>query len=106
MTDDLTRGSGELLADDRHLTLAELVDATGVEVELIVEMVGHDILRPRGTVTAEWRFPAPALTRVRRVVRLRDDLELNWPGVCLALELLDELHDLRRRHRALLRRLG
>ena len=38
--------------------------------------------------------------------RLRQDLELNWPGVCLALELLDELHDLRRRHRALLRRLG
>ncbi|MCB1748664.1 MAG: chaperone modulatory protein CbpM [Gammaproteobacteria bacterium] len=106
MTDDFTPGAGELLADDRHLTLAELVDASGVRVELIVEMVSHDILRPHGRGAPDWRFPAPALARVRRVVRLRQDLELNWPGVCLALELLDELHDLRRRHRALLRRLG
>ena len=91
---------------DELLSLAEMARTSGVRVELIVELVNHDILRPDGNGAAEWQFSAPSLERLQRALRLRRDFELNWPGVSLGLDLLDELHDLRRRHRALLRRLG
>jgi len=39
--------------------------------------------------------------RARRAIRLSRDLDVNLPGVGLALELLDELEDLRVRVRAL-----
>jgi len=106
MSEDDTHPVGELLHEELTYSLVELAHRSGVETHLIVEMVSHAILEPRGTDAVNWRFPAPTLARVRRAVRLRRDLELNWPGVCLAIELLDELAELRRRHRALLRRLG
>ncbi|MEQ8659950.1 MAG: chaperone modulator CbpM [Gammaproteobacteria bacterium] len=96
----------EFLDEDDLLTLDELARASGVRIELIVELVSFDILSPHGHRADEWRFPAPALERVQRALRLRRDLELNWPGVSLGLALLDELGELRRRHHALLRRLG
>ena len=96
----------QFLHDDDSLDLDEMARASGVRVEIIVELVSHDILQPRGHEAREWRFPAPSIERVHRALRLRRDLDLNWPGVSLGLALLDELHDLRRRHRALLRRLG
>lgn len=95
-----------LLHEELSLTLDELSALSGVEIRLIVEMVDHAILEPRGADTRDWRFPAPALPRVRRALRLRRDLELNWPGVCLAIELLEQIAELKRRQRALLRRLG
>ncbi len=97
---------GELLEDGTSYALVEFAGASGVRVEIIVEMVEHGILHPRGAGPAEWRFPATHLPTVRRALRLRRDLELNWPGVGLAVELLDELETLRRSHRALLRRLA
>ncbi|MEQ8232763.1 MAG: chaperone modulator CbpM [Gammaproteobacteria bacterium] len=96
----------ELLREETLLDLDEMARVSGVRVEIIVELVSHDILRPHGHSASEWRFPSPSLERVQRALRLRRDLELNWPGVSLGLELLDELAELRRRHRALLRRLG
>jgi len=96
----------QFLHEDESLSLDEIARASGVRVEIIIELVSHDILQPHGHEAREWRFPAPSIERVQRALRLRRDLELNWPGVSLGLVLLDELNDLRRRHRALLRRLG
>lgn len=87
------------------LTLTELATATGVRREMLVEMVEHAILTPSGEDPGDWQFPGPTPLRVRRALRLRNDLELNWPGVALAVALLDELETLRVQHRALLRRL-
>jgi chaperone modulatory protein CbpM len=95
----------EILEEGPSYGLRELARVSGVRVELIVEMVEHGILQPHGARPGDWRFPAAHIARVRRALRLRRDLELNWAGVGLAGELLDELEDLRRRHRALLRRL-
>ena len=95
-----------LLHEELSLTLDELSALSGVEIRLIVEMVDHAILEPRGAHIRDWHFPAPALPRVRRALRLRRDLDLNWPGVCLAIDLLEQIAELKRRQRALLRRLG
>ena len=48
----------------------------------------------------EWHFSGAALRRVRRALRLERDLELNLAGVALALDLMDELEQLRNELRA------
>lgn len=53
-------------------------------------------------VRAQWRFSGSALRRLRRAMSLSRDLEVNPPGVALALDLLDEIEALRAR----LHRLG
>ena len=50
----------------------------------------------------EWRFEGPSLRRARLALALTRELEINPPGVALALDLLDEIAALR----ASLRRAG
>jgi len=55
------------------------------------------VLEPNGEQPREWRFTGPALRRARLALRLTRDLELNPPGVALALDLLDEIEALKAR---------
>lgn len=87
-------------------TLHELCRSSGVQTELIVEMVEVGLLEPAGREPVEWRFPPQSLARVHSTLRLRDDLNVNFSGAALALELLDELKRLRARVRALEKQLN
>ena len=49
--------------------------------------------------TPEWRFTGDALRRARLALRLERELEINLAGVALALELMEEIEQLRRRVR-------
>ena len=55
----------------------------------------------RGRDPARWRFHGVSIRRVRRAQRLERDLGVNTPGIALALELLEELEQLRSRVRHL-----
>ena len=90
---------GELLDDSIELSLAELCRACQLPAERIFEFVDEGILEPRGRDPARWRFHSISLRRVRRAQRLKRDLGVNTPGVALALELLEELEQLRARLR-------
>jgi len=82
---------------DFQLTLTELCAACGCGSALIEQLVAEGVLTPLEPAPAGWRFGAAALARTRTAVRLTQDLELNPPGVALALELLDEIAALRSR---------
>ena len=51
-------------------------------------------------VSTEWRFTGDALRRARLALRLERDLELNLAGVALAIELIEEISQLRRELKA------
>jgi chaperone modulatory protein CbpM len=51
---------------------------------------------------AQWRFRGSALRRTRLALSFARDLEVNPPGIALALDLIDEIDALRAR----LHRLG
>lgn len=98
------KGPLELIAVERlELTLLDLCAACGTHAERLIEMVQEGVLEPSGVAPSSWRFDALALERARITVRLQRDLELNLAGAALVLDLLDELHDLRR-HVTLLER--
>ncbi|MFZ2652440.1 MAG: chaperone modulator CbpM [Burkholderiaceae bacterium] len=80
-----------ILDEDIRLDLDELSRSLCCEVELIITLVHEGALEPQGESPDNWRFAAAALARARRAVRLAHDLEINPPGVALALQLLDRI---------------
>jgi chaperone modulatory protein CbpM len=106
MTFEPTDLEGELLDEQRLLALAELTRVCGVSIEQVRSMVSEGMLHPRGAVPEQWVFRGVEVIRVRRAVRLQRDLELNLPGAALALDLIDEIQQLRCRVRRLEQQLG
>jgi chaperone modulatory protein CbpM len=87
--------SGTVL--EQELDLAELCRACGVAPEFIEELVAHGIIEPSNPAARRWHFAPHCLRRVRIVLHLQRDLEVNLPGAAVALDLLEELDRLRAR---------
>ena len=87
--------TGTVLDDRTVFTLHELCRICGVHAELVIEMVEEGVLEPRGAAPAQWRFSGIAVTRAQKALKLSRDLRVNWPGAALALDLLEELEQLR-----------
>lgn len=89
--------TGVLLEDDAELTLADLCRACSVHAEWLMELVDEGVLDPVGADPLHWRFGPDSLRRARTACRLRRDLGINLAGAALALDLLEEIDDLRSR---------
>jgi chaperone modulatory protein CbpM len=87
------------LDDSVELSLEELCAACRVSEDLVVEIVAEGIVEPLGGSRAQWRFTGLAVTRIRRVIRLQQEFDVNLPGAALALELIEEVERLRRARR-------
>lgn len=85
-----------LLDESTEFTLAELCSICSVPEQLVVEIVAEGIVEPIGGERAHWRFSGIAVARIRRVIRLQREFEVNLPGAALALDLLEEIERLRR----------
>lgn len=89
-----------------ELTFEEFRRASDLPTETLRQMIEEGILAPRGDSPGSWRFEAHLVATARRASRLHRDLDINWSGTALALELLDELEALRDENRVLRRRLA
>ena len=96
----MTTGSsllqGIVVEEELHLTITEICQACSIEEEHIHAWVSEGVLEPQGATYIEWRFSGQSLRRAKIASRLIRDLELNTPGVALALDLLEEIEALRR----------
>lgn len=88
-------GSVPVVEEDLLLTLLELSRACRASEAQIHVWVVEGVLQPVGQSPQEWRFAGASLRRARLACRLTQDLEINPPGVALALDLLDEIAALR-----------
>jgi chaperone modulatory protein CbpM len=88
--------AGEIVEECAVLSIADLSRMFAVEERHIVELVEEGVLSVIEVHTSEWRFSGAALRRMRIALRLERDLGINLPGVALALDLLEELEQLRR----------
>ena len=93
---------GPVVEEEVHLTLVELCQACSAEEEHVLAWVFEGALEPVGESPRDWRFSGDSLRRARLALRLTRDLEINPPGVALALDLLDDIAVLR----AKLQRIG
>jgi chaperone modulatory protein CbpM len=86
---------GSIVENEVHMTMVELAEATRTPEDLIMAWVSEGVLSPAGVTPQDWRFSGDSLRRAKTAARLMRDLELNSPGVALALDLLDEITQLR-----------
>ena len=86
---------GAIFEESAVLTVKDLSRMCAVDERHIVEFVEEGVLSVV-KVRSEWHFTGDALRRARLALRLERDLELNLAGVALAVELIEELAQLRR----------
>jgi chaperone modulatory protein CbpM len=92
---------GQLLDEQADISLAELCRVCGLRTEEVFELIELGIVEPRARNESGWRFASVSLRKARIAVSLRRDLDVNFAGAALALDLLDELTDLRARLRGI-----
>lgn len=86
--------SGDLL-QNYCLTLQQICHSATITPDFVLELVEYDVLEPQGQRASNWRFRAEDLARLRRAQRLMRDFELNFSGLSLVMQLLDEVSELR-----------
>lgn len=97
-----------------YLSFSEVCIQTGVAEETVFEIIEQGIVEPVvntsvrsiGASHNEWLFTPVMLTLTKKAVRLHRDLDVDWAGVALAIELLDEIEQLREKNRYLESRLS
>lgn len=90
---------GEIVDDSIIYSLTDVCEICGAPQEIIVELIEYGVLEPvptkiKGT-TNEWKFSQKQLLRSQQALRLQRDLSINLQGIALALQLMDELEELR-----------
>ena len=86
---------GSIVEDEIHMSIVEISQAIRAPEELIMSWVSEGVLSPAGSSPEDWRFSGDSLKRAKTAAHLTHDLDLNTPGVALALDLLDEITRLR-----------
>ena len=93
--------STALLLDDRGtVTVAELVQQSGLSEDELAVLVDCGALEPRERGGASWRFSARCVVTARTARRLRDDFALDdTHAVAILLRLMQRIEDLERQLR-------
>lgn len=92
---DSLQFSTKIVEEDVHMSLVELCRACRAPEAQVRVWVVEGVLEPVGASPQEWRFEGASLRRARLALTLTQELEINAPGVALALDLLDEIAVLR-----------
>ena len=88
-----------------YLRLEEICHTCNTTEDVLIQLVDHGIIEPRGQSPQDWRFDSRMVAVAKRAARLRRDLDLEWEGIALAMDLLDEVEKLRAENRMLRQRL-
>ncbi len=87
------------------LTVSELCDCVQISEDILIEIVHQGILEPQGNSPQSWTFDDSMVDVLKRAVRLRRELEIEWAGIAVALDLLNELDQLKTENQNLRQRL-
>src|SRR4051794_37871631 len=88
--------AGIIVDETTVYSIQEVSYSCGVSIDVIEEMIEHGLVDIKKTAH-EKQFEPHAVRRVKIALRLQKDLGINLPGAALALDLLNELQELRRK---------
>lgn len=88
---------GILIEESSPLSLEELAQALHLRNEIIIEMVEQHLLAPHGQSPDSWQFDNINFKRAKIAASFYRDLEVNMPGIALALDLLEQIEQLQKR---------
>jgi chaperone modulatory protein CbpM len=87
--------ASEIIDHGAMCTLDDLCLSCNVTSDWVAGLVEHGVIEPVGQTRSGWQFTTLSIVRVAKARRLERDLGLNLPGVALALDLLDQLDEMR-----------
>ena len=94
-----------VMEDITELTLGDLCRACGTHVDIVVELVSEGVIEitsiAQNLPHEDWRFTGVHLHRAKVAMRLHRDLGVNFAGAALALQLMDELHEVKAKLKSL-----
>ncbi|BFM10595.1 hypothetical protein R50072_07480 [Simiduia litorea] len=85
----------EWFDEQQPLTLSEVCQAANASAEFLQALIDHGVIEPQGQAPKHWRFTSISINKVKRANRLQQDLGVNIAGAALALELLDQITELK-----------
>lgn len=86
---------GEVINHELRLDIDEVAVRARVQDTFIVELVDYGVLEPIGQSRRDWQFSGTDLHKLRCVVRLMRDLDVNLEGAAVIVDLLEERQQLR-----------
>lgn len=82
-------------ASEGLITTGRLAELSRIHPEIIQMMVEWGLVEPEAT-DPEPLFPETAVPLVWRIMRLRNDLGINWNGIGVVMNLLERIENLER----------
>ena len=89
-----------------QFNIQEFTRITGMNTDVLYEIIEEGIIEPGGERPEDWQFDTHMLTVVKKATRLHYDLDIDWTGIALVLDLLDRMQSLRMENETLRQRLG
>ncbi len=86
----------ELIDLDEIIDLDTLAQLSNAEPAFIIELVNQSVIVPVKIENEIHFFECTCISITKRAARLHHDLEINPPGIALALELIDRIDRLER----------
>lgn len=88
------------------LSLNDLCERCGLQQTLVIELVELGLIAPETVAADRWQFQVSVVPTLHQAVRLKRELDLDWQGVAVTMDLLEELQALRQQVHSLERQLG
>lgn len=82
---------GTLLEETYTLTYVEVCQKYNIPEALLDEMMQQGLFQEESDTLKKNQFSAHELKRIESAFRLHRDLDINLPGVVLAIELLEKI---------------
>lgn len=86
-----------IVEQDQALDFHQFVQACGQNDGWVLALFEHDILQAVNVSPRQHRYLGEDLLRARRAYRLQRDFDASLTAVALMLDLIDEVHYLRKR---------
>lgn len=92
------------------ISFEDLCQVEGVEGELIVEIVEYGIVMPINNQSEharyeQWLFDTGAIHWIKKALRLRRDLEIDWVAIAMVIDLMQEKEALQKANESYQRQL-
>lgn len=87
------------------MSFIQLCESAQVPQRFIEKSIEYGIITPPGEQREDWLFDTDHLQLLTKAARLKNDLGLNWSGLALAIELLEEVQQLRHENQVIKNRL-
>jgi chaperone modulatory protein CbpM len=89
----------------QYVSFEEFCHTTQLPSETIFEIIEQGIVDPDGDAPENWAFDTNMIILTKKAYRLHTDLGIDWPGIALAIGLIDELERVRAENKQLRSRL-